>query len=125
MTRKTRERGATRCLANHSPETCGIAHGPLDALNCQGCNLRVQTQPRLPRYWKRLAADEVACPHRDLSVCPACTVVHPECVEVFGRFYWVPDARERELLEDKVDEARDHLPATTLIWDVVSDFGGR
>lgn len=49
---------------------------------------------RLPRGWRRGTQDEVACPHRDLSVCPTCAT-EPEVMDVFGAHYWVRNPVER------------------------------
>jgi hypothetical protein len=46
----------------------------------------------------RTNADGTAvCPHRDLSVCPACAS-DPAVVEVVGAHYYIPDAAERARL---------------------------
>ncbi len=58
---------------------------------------------RLPRPLRRGTQGEIACCHRDLSVCPACAAKYaPELVDVGGQHFWIPDAAEREAL------AREH-----------------
>jgi len=50
----------------------------------------------LPRGFRQGFDGDIACPHRDLSVCPTCALEHqPEIVESFGRHYWVTDPAER------------------------------
>ena len=55
---------------------------------------------RLPEGWKPISGGGVACPHRDLFVCPECQDTHVEVVNVYEEFFWVADVDERaELLE--------------------------
>ncbi len=49
----------------------------------------------LPKGWREGHGGDLACPHRDCSVCPACAAAHVECVEVYGQHFWVPNERER------------------------------
>ena len=42
-----------------------------------------------PVTWRTNADGSLACPHRDLSVCPTCAE-HPEVAEVVGAHYWDP-----------------------------------
>ena len=54
---------------------------------------------RLPRSLRRGTQGEIACCHRDLSVCPACAAKYaPDLVEVYSVHYWVPDPKERAAL---------------------------
>lgn len=54
---------------------------------------------RLPRGFRRGHGEDLACPHRDVSTCPACAAEHEEIVEVYGTHYWIGDPTERgELL---------------------------
>ena len=65
---------------------------------------------RLPRSLRRGTQDEIACCHRDLSVCPACAV------EVYSVHYWIPDPRERAALARNhavFDDVRLELPHHT------------
>lgn len=69
------------------------------------------TAKRLPRGWRRGHQDDLACPHRDVSVCPPCAAAHAEVVEVYGQHYWMPDAEERaallaEMAETDEEDAR-------------------
>jgi hypothetical protein len=64
---------------------------------------------RLPRSLRRGTQDEIACCHRDLSVCPDCAKQYaPELVDVYGQHYWVPDPADREALA-KSHEAFDSV----------------
>lgn len=64
---------------------------------------------RLPSGLRRGHDDSIACAHRDLSVCPACATKHaPTLVDVYGQYYWIPNAVERaELLQDMQDAGAD------------------
>lgn len=42
-----------------------------------------------PPGWHEQADGSLVCPHRDLSVCPACAQ-RPEAVEVVGAHFWLP-----------------------------------
>ncbi len=53
---------------------------------------------RLPKGWREGHEGDLACPHRDCSVCPPCAASRPEVVEVYGLHFWVSDAAEREAL---------------------------
>jgi hypothetical protein len=62
-----------------------------------------------PSTWRKDAADALACPHRDLSVCAACAA-HPEVLEVAGAHYHDPDgslAHELEVLDRVLDDLAD------------------
>lgn len=61
---------------------------------------------RLPQGYRRGHDDSIACPHRDLSVCPGCAILHPELVEVYGNHYWIADPKERETLKAEMVKAR-------------------
>jgi hypothetical protein len=50
---------------------------------------------RLPSGWKPAGDGTVACPHRDLFVCAKCDAQHPEVVNVYEAFFWIPDEAER------------------------------
>lgn len=43
-----------------------------------------------PAEWNTNADGSLACPHRDLSVCPSCAT-HPEVADVVGAHYHDPD----------------------------------
>lgn len=55
---------------------------------------------RIPRGFRTGHDDSLACPHRDLSVCPACVAKYTEIVDVYGRHFWVADPVERKQLAD-------------------------
>jgi hypothetical protein len=55
------------------------------------------TQNVNPATWRTNADESLVCPHRDLSVCPACAA-HPEVVEVYGVHYHVTDDADRAAL---------------------------
>lgn len=44
----------------------------------------------LPRGWREDEDGQVACPHRDVSVCPGCADAD-FIVEVYGQFFFAPD----------------------------------
>lgn len=43
-----------------------------------------------PAWWRTNADGSLVCPHRDLSVCLACSTL-PGVTEVAGAHYWDPD----------------------------------
>ncbi len=54
-----------------------------------------------PQGFREGHTGDLACPHRDLSVCDGCDEAHDEIVDVVGQHFWVADPRERvELLTD-------------------------
>lgn len=59
-------------------------------------------RPGPPSGWRHGHDGELACPHRDCSVCPGCAAAHDECVDVLGAHYWVADADERSALRERV-----------------------
>jgi hypothetical protein len=59
---------------------------------------------RLPAGWRENSTGDVACPHRDVSCCPACAK-HEEVVEVFGQHFWMEYPNEREALRREVAAA--------------------
>jgi hypothetical protein len=54
----------------------------------------------LPAGWREGHEGDVACPHRDCSVCPDCSR-REEVVEVYGRHFWIPAPLEREALRGR------------------------
>jgi len=48
----------------------------------------------------------INCPHRQISVCPDCVKAHPEIVEMFGIYYWVPAPDERKQMRTTKKEKR-------------------
>lgn len=48
----------------------------------------------LPRGWFENRDESVACPHRDMFVCPSCLASEPQAFELSGRTYWTYDADE-------------------------------
>ena len=52
----------------------------------------------LPGTWSTNANGSLACPHRDVSVCPACAA-HPEVTEVAGAHFYDPTGDIAEGLE--------------------------
>jgi hypothetical protein len=48
-----------------------------------------------PRDWHEAKDGTLACPHRDLSVCPTCDAENVEALNVVGAHFWVPDANQR------------------------------
>lgn len=48
----------------------------------------------MPRGWREGHGGDVACPHRDCSVCRECAR-RAEVVEVYGQHFWIPDPAER------------------------------
>ena len=53
------------------------------------------TKRRLPKGFRHDHDDSVICPHRDCSCCPECSN-REEMVNVYGRYYWMPDAEDRK-----------------------------
>ena len=60
---------------------------------------------RLPEGWREGHGGDLACPHRDCSVCPACAA-RPEVLAVYGQHFWVPDPGERAELEEQMRGGR-------------------
>jgi hypothetical protein len=54
---------------------------------------------RLPKGWREGHASDLACPHRDVSVCPLCAK-RPEVMLVAGMHMWVPSPAERRQIEE-------------------------
>lgn len=52
---------------------------------------------RLPKGFRTGHCGDVACPHRDLSVCPECGS-SDFLVEVYGQHFFAPDGREAAIL---------------------------
>ena len=48
-----------------------------------------------PRNFREGHTGNLACPHRDVSCCPACAQAHEEIVEVGGQHFWIDDPEER------------------------------
>jgi len=48
-----------------------------------------------PRNFREGHTGNLACPHRDVSCCPACAQAHAEIVEVGGQHFWIDDPEER------------------------------
>jgi hypothetical protein len=67
----------------------------------------VSARPSLPPSYREGASGEAICPHRDLSVCPACAAADPRLVDVVGAYYFVPDPDERRALVAQLAD-RDH-----------------
>jgi hypothetical protein len=53
---------------------------------------------RLPKGWREGHGGDLACQHRDCSVCPACAKERPEAMPVYGQHFWIPDPAERAAL---------------------------
>lgn len=53
---------------------------------------------RLPQGFLEGHSGDLACPHRDVSCCPACAHAHVEIVEVYGQHFWVANLAERVAL---------------------------
>ena len=54
---------------------------------------------RKPKGFRQSFNEEMACAHRDVSVCPECANKYANIVEVAGTHYWVRDYAEwRELV---------------------------
>ena len=49
----------------------------------------------MPRGFREGRNGDLACPHRDVSCCPACAAKHPEIVEIGGQHFWIADEAER------------------------------
>jgi hypothetical protein len=95
----------------------------------------------LPKGWREGTMGELACPHRDVSVCPECDAAHPEAVDVYGAHFWIADPADRAGIADDLaniheatveeapqfsdptDEERDH--AALLIGAAVEDLTER
>lgn len=58
----------------------------------------------MPSDWREGHDGSLACPHRDVSVCPSCASTHAEAVEVAGVHFWVGSAAERRLLRQQIAE---------------------
>lgn len=57
---------------------------------------------RLPRGFREdTHTGQLACPHRDVSVCVVCAKV-VGVVEVYAQHFWVPDPAERAQLEKEI-----------------------
>lgn len=50
-----------------------------------------------PRNFREGHTGNLACPHRDVSCCPACARAHEEIVEVGGQHFWIDDPERAEL----------------------------
>lgn len=77
-------RFANALLAEHQIrfETCPVCGQPD---NCGDCN-----HEPAPETWRTNADGSLVCPHRDLSVCPACSSL-PGVTEVAGAHFYDPD----------------------------------
>jgi hypothetical protein len=62
---------------------------------------------RKPRGFREGHDGSLACPHRDVSVCPTCAAKHAEIVDVYGRHFWVADPVERKQLIDDMKPGKD------------------
>lgn len=74
---------------------------------------------RLPKGFRRSLDESIACPHRDVSVCPTCERKHAEIVDAAGRHYWVDCASERaelRALAMKEKSIASHCAAAGRAW---------
>jgi hypothetical protein len=51
-----------------------------------------------PLFWRTNADGSLACPHRDLSVCPLCAA-HPDVYDIAGAHYHLTTAEAAIVLE--------------------------
>lgn len=52
---------------------------------------------RMPRGFRtNQSGGNIACPHRDVTCCPACAKAYVEIVEVYGQHFWMANQQERE-----------------------------
>jgi hypothetical protein len=49
----------------------------------------------LPAGFREGHAGDLACPHRDMTVCNMCQLEHPEIISIGGQGFWMPDPAER------------------------------
>lgn len=54
-------------------------------------------RPNPPRGWHEQKSGELVCPHRDLSVCPACAAANPEALDCYGVHFWIPLSDRAEM----------------------------
>jgi len=54
---------------------------------------------RPPRGFFESKGGTLTGPHRNTTCCPTCAAEHPEIVDVYGEFFWVPDPAERAEFE--------------------------
>lgn len=59
----------------------------------------------VPKGWREGHGGDLACPHRDCSVCPSCAATTPEAVEVYGVHLWIPDPADRDALRAQMAAA--------------------
>lgn len=59
---------------------------------------------KLPRGFREGHCGDVACPHRDLSCCPACAG-SDFLVEVYGQHFFAPQGREAAVAEFRAEGA--------------------
>ncbi len=64
---------------------------------------------RLPKGFREGHGGDLACSHRDMSVCPECARV-TGVVEVYGQHFWIPDPVARRTLLAQI-AARDRKVA--------------
>lgn len=87
-------------------DACAEAARPVVA-NCSGGTMadavievaEVTRTYRRPKGWTVGHDDSIACPHRSLSVCPACVERYSDrVVEVYGTHAWMASDAERTLM---------------------------
>ncbi len=61
---------------------------------------------RLPKGWREGHGGDLACPHRDCSVCPACATATWQVMEIYGQHFWIDDLAERAALKAQMAEVR-------------------
>jgi len=61
---------------------------------------RIRLNP--PRGWHEDREGALACPHRDLSVCPPCAASTPEALESYGMHFWIADPADRATIAAEI-----------------------
>lgn len=56
---------------------------------------------RPPKGWRTGHDGDLACPHRDVSVCADCARLHVEVIEIYGQHFWIASEAERAVLENE------------------------
>lgn len=72
----------------------------------------MNTHENPPKGWREdLRTGQLACPHRDLTVCPSCFDSTEEVINVGGMTFWQPDPVARKALAEGDYETLDRLLA--------------
>jgi hypothetical protein len=86
------------------PNTACTEHPAYEADNCPSCGTARRIGGPTVVTFRTNADGSLVCPHRDLSVCPACLAQFPDLMDVFGAVYLVTDPAERAELAALVNQ---------------------